>query len=119
MGWKQGWDFGEKMEIRKDGGALNTRENFRKRCRSGVPLLAIDRRTSEVRNFVLKSRGITRELDKCANRGEARPPGHGNSGLGAWGRVMLTHLKGPVMKRQQGAGASADVGGNREGGFRH
>lgn len=67
MGWKQGWDFGEKTEIRKDGGALNTRENFGKRCRSGVRLLAVERRTSEVRNFVLKSRGITHKLDKCAN----------------------------------------------------
>ena len=118
MRWKQGWDFGEKTEIRKDGGALNTRENCGERCRSGVPLLASERRTSGVRNFVLKSRAITRWLNKYVNVGEARPPGHGDSGLGAWGRVMLTHLKGPVLKRQQGGGFSRH-GGNRKGGFRH
>ena len=103
------------MEIRKDGGALNTRENGGKRCRSGVPLLVTERRKSGVRNFVLKSRAITRWLDKCANVGEARPPGLGDSGLGDWGRVMLTHLKGPVLKKQQGGGLQLTWGQQRGG----
>lgn len=46
---------------------------------------------------------------------EGLPPGQEDSDLGAWGWVMLTHLKGPVLKRQQGGGLPQTWGQQRGG----
>lgn len=79
-------------------------------------MLCTERRKSRVRNFVLKSRAITRWLDKCANVGGggfhqdreilALEPGAGCDAHSS---------KGPCAEEAVGWGASADMGATERG----
>lgn len=78
-------------------------------------MLCTERRKSRVRNFVLKSRAITRWLDKCANVGGGASTRTGRFWPWSLGLGDAHSSKGPCAEEAVGWGASADMGATERG----